>query len=77
MLVEVHMHLNDDLNSVEGFYMVDDAMLAQTVGETRISNAFDLGGGLIVSFGLRLGRAVWLLQNSRGHCHGLWVLPAR
>lgn len=60
-----------DLNSSDGFYVVDFPVYEQTLNETEILQRWDLGAVGII-YGMREGAPIWILDNPQGQ-YAVWV----
>ncbi|WP_147321262.1 hypothetical protein [Rhodoferax lacus] len=66
---------NHDLNSVSGFYAVDLDVYLQTLEECIILQSFEMGGGVVIHYGMRGSSPAWLMDNPHG-LYAIWVEDA-
>lgn len=52
------------------FHAIDTEVLEQTLKEpqTQISHEIEMGGGIVVYYGIRHNRSLWLMRNPGGLC---------
>lgn len=64
-----------DLNSAAGFYAVELDVYIQTLAECRILQSYEMGGGIVIHYGMRGSSPAWLMDNPSG-LRGIWIEDA-
>lgn len=64
---------NTNADTVSGFYSVEFETFAQTLTESKITDTYEMGGGVTIHHGTRDGAPIWLMENPCGKLNGIWV----